>query len=167
MTIPAWLMVDKATLNLVLNALTTLLGVGGVAAYLRYRVNYRRVHNEDEANIRDHYAAEVQALREANMRLERHFREMLDDVDKRYAEARDTWEKRWRESADLHEDCIRERSELRNEIDGLKNQLKLYSADQLLVLERQADQRPPSMRAPDAMKTPARVKKIVRDNGHH
>jgi hypothetical protein len=54
---------------------------------------------------------------------------------------------------------------MRDELEGVKNQLKLYSADQVLVLERESDLRPPSERAPEATASAERVKKIVTENG--
>jgi uncharacterized coiled-coil DUF342 family protein len=88
------------------------------------KVEERKIESADDADIRDHYAAEVKRLREALQIMEKHYREMLADSDRR------------------HEECQKERDEMHAEIrclyedvDGLKRQIAHYSADQLITLQ--------------------------------
>ena len=156
---------NPTTVNLILNFLGVILGGGALGVVLAFINKRQQLRNEDEADIRDHYATEVMALREANIKLEEHFRKMIADIEERHENDRSLWERRWRQSEEDHEQCRKERSAFREEIDGLKQQLKMYSADHVIVLERENDTRPPSERAPAAAKSAERVKKIVEENG--
>lgn len=151
------------TINIVINLLGVLLGGGAIGMVLRFMNKRQELHNADVADIRDHYAAELAALREKLnsqeehfQRMEMHWREMLENSDRR------------------HEECEKTRAELRRELDkmhtelaGLQRQIASYSSDQLLVMEREADPRPPSERAPEATAAAGRVKDIVeKKNGN-
>lgn len=122
-----------------------------IAAVLKYKIGWRKLSNEDEADIRDHYAQEVAALRaelnqqEKNFRdAETHLRDLLRASDVR------------------HEECERARADSRREVEGLhreiegmRRQIIRYSADGVLMLNEQ-----PS----EAVRSAAeRVKKIAED----
>lgn len=126
-------MMDASTINVVLNAVTILLGGTLLGVILRYRLGVRKLALGEESNIRDHYAGEVAALRselnqqERNFRdVENHLRSLLDASDRR------------------HEECERARAEsrqevsaLHREIEGMRRQIVRYSAESVLVLSEQ------------------------------
>lgn len=127
--------------------ITAISTTGGMATVigivLRYRLGTRRLTNEESADIRDHYAAEVGAMRDQLMAMERHYRDMLDKSDSRHAE------------------CEKARVELRgtvneltNKIEGLERQLKAVATDRVLILEGTpvADKAPHSMAAAKRIK---------------
>lgn len=104
------------------------LGTGGiitlVGLWWRRDIQMRKLKNDDEADIRDHYAAELVALREKLMDMERHYREMLERSDKR------------------HEECQRDREDMRckmneqaMELEGLRRKVAMISQDRFTVLE--------------------------------
>lgn len=87
-TIPQWL---------------TALGIGSfLIALIRRDVQVRGLKNTDTADIRDHYAQEVAALREQLFSMEQHYRQMLQQSDRR------------------HEECELARTAMRAELEGLK-----------------------------------------------
>jgi len=165
-------------LNVILNILGVLLGGTALGVILRFMTNRHKLRNEDVADIRDHYAkavenyaAEIAALRESNRKLEQHFRDMIDDIDKKHAEERKAdreayerdnkmWEERWRRSEEDHDTCKKERSELRAEIEGLKRQMAAQAAERVIALGDVA-----AKHAPHAAASAPRVKKIVENNG--
>lgn len=110
--------------------------------------------NASEADIRDHYAEELAALRKERAddkaefaRVERHLRDMASESDRRHSEC---------ESARAED--RRERSRMQDEIDGLKRQVPELSADKLMRLEGK-----PSEIAPHAAASAERVKKITEE----
>jgi hypothetical protein len=122
-TIPQWL---------------TALGIGSfLIALLRRDVQVRGLRNTDQADIRDHYAQEVAALRDQLLTMEQHYRNMLEQSDKR------------------HDECEVARSQMRAELDGLKRQMAAASADRLLVLEERTC---PSDVAPHSTAAAKRIK---------
>jgi hypothetical protein len=129
-TIPQWL---------------TALGIGSFfVALLRRDVQVRGLRNADTADIRDHYADELKALRDR-----------LDIADKRYLEAMKLADSRWEESNRRHEECVKEREDLRDELTGLKRQIIRYSSGKLTILEE----------APESRKAAERVRKITNEPG--
>lgn len=148
-------MTNPGTINIVLNLLTLLMGGTLVGVFLRYRLGLKKLASGDVADIRDHYAKEVSALRaklndqEGHFRsMEKHWREMLENSDRR------------------HEECEKARAELRaeledlhSEIRGLRDQIRRYSADTLLILEGATGL--PSIKAPEAVASAERVKRIT------
>lgn len=138
-TIPQWL--------------TALTGLAGLTwAFLRFGLGWRGQTMADEANIRDHYAKEVAAMRlelnqqEKNFRaVETHLRTLLEASDRRHEEC---------EAA--RADSRREVEALHLEIEGMRRQMIRYSAEGVLVLSEQT---------PSAAVTAAaeRVKQITED----
>ena len=117
-TIPQWITAG---------ALISLLGV-----VLKYRLGLRKIIQVDSADIRDHYALEVERL----------VKRVAD------AEAR-------QHECEEREGRLRNRvRELEDMVDGLKRQLIAYSADKLLVMEGTK----PSDIAPEATASASRVK---------
>lgn len=128
-TLPGWITAASTTTGVV-----TI-----IVAYWKRGVSLQRLSNEDEADIRDHYALEVEALRGQLLTLERHYRDMLEQSDRRHAE------------------CEVARVEMRNELEGLKSQIRLASTDRVLRMEKD----PPD--APHARAAAHRVKQIIED----
>lgn len=132
-----------------------------VRAWWRRGIDLRTLNNADRADIRDHYASEVTALREklgsqetSFRNIEKHWREMLEASDRRHQECEDSRERQRVENMNLH----RELGEVKLELSGLTLQLKRYSADSLVLLD---DLRPVSERAPESRKAADRVRKII------
>lgn len=127
-TLPGWI-----------TATSTTTGVAAIIiAYFRRGVSLRGLANQDHADIRDHYAKEVEAMRAKLDRQEAHFR----GLEKHLREMLETSDKRADESDRRHEECEKARSEMRREVDalhveisGLHRQISEQSADKLLVLE--------------------------------
>lgn len=126
-TLPGWITAASTTTGVV-----TL-----IVSYWRRGVSLQRLANEDEENIRDHYAQEVQALRGQLLTIEQHYREMLEQSDRRHAECEDA------------------RTEIRTELEGLRSQIRLASTDRVLLMEKD----PPP--APHARAAAKRVKRII------
>lgn len=129
----------------------------GVVGLLWIVVNgglgWRKQGLENQADIRDHYADEVTALRAHMATMEGHWRSMVKSSDERHAE------------------CERDRKILRDEIHdlqdmvrGFRRQLAQYSTDRLMELEGLC----PSDKAPEAAASAERVRRIVEggDDGH-
>lgn len=159
-------MTDPGSLNVILNVAGLLLGGTALGVVLRYKLGRQKIAAADEADIRDHYAEELAAVRaerlldrENWMRLEKHLREALSLSDRRHAECEAARQSLRQELDEMH----RDRQKDREEIDGMKIQLKRYSADTLLVLEGSGEK--PSEVAPHATASAPRVKKITEDNG--
>lgn len=138
-------------INMLLNVVGILLGGGALGIVLRYINRRAEIHNQDEANIRDHYAGELKALREKLDSQEEHFRAM---------------EKHWREMLEAsdrrHQECEEARQALRREIDkmhaeltGLKRQISEYSADKMIELVERSC---PAQDAPHSVAAAKRVK---------
>lgn len=146
-------LLTPSTINVILNLVGIILGGTALGVILRYSQGMRGLRDAESANIRDHYAKEVERLTQKLDRqthnfheLEKHWREMLEASDHR------------------HEECEKARAESRAEMDamhdqlrGLKDQLKQYSADTLIMLERNGK---PSQSAPESLKAAERIKKL-------
>jgi cell division septum initiation protein DivIVA len=118
--------VSSGTINILLNVLSLLLGGGALVGVLRYLNNRQTIRNADTADIRDHYAEEVEQLRGQLIGLEKHYREMLSSSDKRHAECEDARTE------------MRARvSDLESQVKGLEAQIRQYSADSVLKLAGQ------------------------------
>lgn len=144
-TLPGWITAASTTTGVV-----TL-----IVAYWRRGVSLRRLTNEDEADLRDHYAEELSALRSKLNEQEDHFKGL---------------EKHWREMVEAsdrrHEECEVARRGLRLELDamheelsGLRAQIRAASTDRVLRMEEEC---PP---APHARAAAHRVKKINEEGG--
>jgi phage shock protein A len=95
------------------------------------QVNARQVDHADEANVRDHYAREVAALRtRIDEQAERH-RQSLDRYDKR------------------HEACEKERAELRRELVAVQDRLTGVVRQFVAFQQKVAEAIPPSSRSPE------------------
>lgn len=124
---------------------TALCTAGTFGAVLTFVIRWRGQTLGAEKNIRDHYAEEVERLRTALGNIEEHYRRMLDDSDRRHAECQ-------RDRDDLRKEVTR----LQEEVRGLRDQIREYSADKLLRLESMPR---PSERAPHATAAAHRLKK--------
>lgn len=135
----------------------TLGGVSGIIGIvLRYRLGSQKLSNADEADIRDHYAQEVAAMREKLDRqethfqlLEKHLREMIAASDQRAEES----DRRHAECEAARQAMRREIDGMHDEIRGLKRQIPEVSADKLLILEGK-----PSEVAPHSTAAAKRIK---------
>jgi hypothetical protein len=119
-TIPGWI------------TATTALAFFGI--WVRRELGFGHLRNSDAADIRDHYAQELDRLAAR-----------VDASDR------------------LHEECVREREELRrelrevhDELAGIKRQIARYSADALMILDDRTEI--PRKVAPDATASAPRVK---------
>jgi predicted RNase H-like nuclease (RuvC/YqgF family) len=147
-TLPGWI-----------TAASTTTGVAAIIiAFFRRGVSLKGLQNAAEADIRDHYADEVKALREKLDRQEAHFR----TLEKHLREMIDASDKRAEESDRRHGECEQARRELRGEIDemhkeltGLHRQITEQSADKLLILEQRGK---PSEVAPHSTAAAKRLK---------
>jgi septal ring factor EnvC (AmiA/AmiB activator) len=139
-TLPGWI-----------TAASTTTGVAAIIiAFFRRGVSLKGLQNADSADIRDHYAQEVEALRsklngqEGHFHnLEKHWREMIAASDRR------------------HQECEDARQELRGELDkmhtairGLRDQLLAQSTDRVLILEGT----PAAEKAPHSVAAAKRIK---------
>lgn len=91
---------------------------------LRYRLGWRRLSIEgqkqqdtDEADIRDHYAQEVAALRQKLADMHLQFRADLLELETRYR-------KMLNDSEDRHEQCMADRDILRERVNQLEDELR-------------------------------------------
>lgn len=123
-------------------------------------VNAHTAANINEADIRDHYAKEVERLTEKLENkdqhfaaLENHWRNMLDASDRRHEECEKARAELRVELSEMHSKIGKAESDLR----GLYSQIAELSSDKLVIL----DGRKPSKVAPEAAKSAHRVKKIT------
>jgi small-conductance mechanosensitive channel len=145
---------DAASLNVVLNVVTVLLGGTLLGVILRYRLGVRKMALGEEANIRDHYAGEVAALRAEINQQERNFREVETHLRGLLAAS----DRRHEECEAARADSRREIEGLHREIEGMRRQMVRYSAEGVLVLSEQK----PSALVEEAAR---RVKGIVEEGG--
>lgn len=122
-----------------------------IGLVLRYRLGWRGQTMADDADIRDHYAQEVAALRgkldgqEAHfLSLEAHWRAILEGSDRRHQECEEARQAMRREISAMHE-----------EIAGLRAQVRAASTDRVLRME----EKPPE--APHSRASAKRVKNII------
>ena len=147
-----WFGLTPGQVNLALNLLGVLLGGGALGVVLSHFRGMRQLTGQDEADIRGHWAAEVKALRER-----------LDASDKRYMdlirtfdEYREQANERYKQATQYHDDCVAERNELRNEIEGLKAQIRAQATDRVLLMEENCGK--PSETAPHSLAAAQRLK---------
>lgn len=133
-TIPGW--ITSA-------GVVTLIGI-----VLRYRLGWRKLGDADDADIRDHYAQEVAALRgkldgqEAHfLSLESHWRTILEGSDRRHQECEEARQLLRIEMNKMHE-----------EIAGLKSQIRAASTDRVLRMEEDPPEAPHSRAAAKRVK---------------
>lgn len=148
-------MIDPGFVNVALNIGGLLLGGTALGVVLRYKLGQQKLAADSEADIRDHYADEVKALREKlNLQeqyfrgLETHLRGLIDESDRRHSEC---------EAARVED--RRERSRMQDEIDGMKAQIRAASTDRVLRMEKD----PPE--APHSRAAAHRVKGIIENGG--
>ena len=104
-------MFETSALNVILNITAVLLTGGMLGVVLRYRQGMRGLSNVDAADIRDHYAEELQRV-----------------IDRQRA-------------CEEREATLRRRvAELENDILGLINIIRQASADKVLVLGNEASE---------------------------
>lgn len=147
-TLPGWITAASSTT-----------GVAAIIiAFFRRGVSLKGLKNADDADIRDHYALEVAAMREKLDRQEAHFR----TLEKHLREMLETSDKRADESDRRHEECERARQEMRREMDalhseirGLHDKIRSYSTDSLLMLEQRGK---PGEVAPHSVAAAKRIK---------
>lgn len=120
---------DASQFNMLLNIATVVFTGGVFGVLLRHRYGMRGLANAEAADIRNHYAEELERV-----------------IARQHA-------------CEEREQELRKRvSELEDELAGIKRQIARYSSEQLLILD---DERPPSDRAPDAVASAGRVKRIT------
>lgn len=143
---------DAGTVNAVLNLAGILLGGSALGVLLTHRRGILGLENADVADIRKHYAAELNQMRardevrdKAMRDLEKHWREMITLADQRHAE------------------CVAERDELRDQLNelkselaGVKEQLRAQATDRVLLLEERCVK--PSEEAPHSLAAAQRLK---------
>lgn len=126
-TLPGWITAS---------AVTAILGliVRWQLGLRRLRVDADQVANADEANIRDHYAQEVAALRQQLIDRDERYRAQIERADQR------------------HEECARARDELRQKLTQVQNRLtgtvrQFVTFQQKVGLAIPPDQRSPEIDA--------------------
>lgn len=124
---------DANLLNVILNIGGLVLGGTALGVVLRYKLGMRKLALTDEADIRDHYAAEVARLVEKMDRREKHFLE----VEKHLRELIATSDRRHEECEAARAEDRREHARMRDEIEGMKRQIIRYSSEGVLVLSEQ------------------------------
>lgn len=101
-TIPQWL---------------TALGIGTfLVALLRRDVQVRGLKNADVADLRDHYAEELQSLRAQILAMGQRHLVREQEID-------DRWRKVLQESEDRHDECVRQRNELSERVMEVEQRL--------------------------------------------
>lgn len=130
-TLPGWITAGS---------MVTLLGL-----IFRHLQTMKKLALGDTADIRDHYAKEVErltaklAMRDSQFsELEKHLRAMSKASDER------------------HDECVRERELLREELSGIKAQLRAQATDRVLILEERCAK--PSEEAPHSLAAAQRLK---------
>lgn len=119
--------------------------------YARWHLGLKKLKGDSEADIRDHYAQELSALREK-----------LNRQEQRFMDLEGHWRKMLEASDHRHEECEEARQTMRNELSamhgeiaGLKRQLVRYSAERVVTL--------PGVEETHAAAAAERVRKIVDD----
>jgi hypothetical protein len=146
-----------------LDIILRLLSTGGIVTLVglwwRRDIALRKISSSEAGDLRDHYAKELAEVRSQRLldrqeflKIEKHLRGMIEDSDRR------------------HEECETARRAMRIEMDnmhaeleGLKRQVPVASADKLLVLEGNGQK--PSDIAPHAAASAGRVKRIGEGDG--
>lgn len=144
---------DAGSLNVILNLAGLILGGTALGVVLRYKLGLRKLALADETSIRDHYAAEVSALRAELNQQERNFRE----VETHLRALLGASDRRHEECEQARADSRREVEALHREIDGMRRQIVRYSAEGVLVL---SEQQPSAA----VLAAAERVKKITGDD---
>lgn len=130
------------------------------------------IDNQDRADIRDHYAAEVAALRQRIDAQAQNHATRVADLERRYqenvSEAEARWRKAVRDVEERHEKCERELSlqaekvrKLEKDYAGLERQILTQASDRVLALGAPGRPQP----SDDVLAAAKRVKKIVSRRG--
>jgi uncharacterized protein (DUF3084 family) len=151
-----WFSMDTQTLNVVLNLAGIILGGGALGVILTHWRGVKGLDQADVADIRGHYAKELEAMRERDEKrdeamraLEKHWREMVNLADSRYSECQ-------REREELRDEL----AEVKRELNGVKAQLRAQATDRVLLMEENCGK--PGEIAPHSLAAAKRLK----DNGN-
>ena len=106
-------------------------------------VNARQVENEDDADIRKHWAGEVQRLQDALAAQDGRHNDALMALETRHA-------REMQHNADRQERCEQERerlalrvTEIENELKGVMAQVRMAGAEQMVLLAASGEELPP------------------------
>lgn len=130
-TVPGWITAGS---------MVTLLGL-----IFRHLQTMKKLALGDTSDIRDHYAREVERLTAK-----------LASRDTQFAELEKHLRDMSRSSDDRHAECVREREALREELAGIKAQIRAASTDRVLFLEDRCAK--PSEEAPQSLAAAQRLK---------
>ena len=123
-TIPGWITAISTSTGVV--TLVTMYWRRGIALR-KLNIEQNIADNMDAADIRDHYADEVQKLRERLDTQAKGFREQIAEIDGHYKDIIERLEKRYTDASDAamkrHEECMADRDKLRNEVMILRNEI--------------------------------------------
>ncbi len=143
------------TFDVILRVLSTSGIITLVGLWWRRDIALRKLASSEAGDLRDSYAAELAAVRaernldrENAIKVEKHLRGLIEDGDRRHEECEISRRNMRKEMDEMHE-----------EIAGLKRQVPIASADQLLIMEGAAEH------APHAAASAERVKEIGERNG--
>lgn len=126
---------DAGVINIALNLLGVLLGGGALVGVLRYLNNRQSIRNADEADIRDHYAEELERQTAAVAAAHERHNAALEASDRRLVECES-----WASKSRLEIRALNQKvDDQQDEITGLKRQIARYSAEGAIML---ADQVP-------------------------
>jgi hypothetical protein len=120
----------------------------------RVQIEAKKVRNADEADIRDHYADEVQQLRDAIERQSKRHNDALTAQEERHNTAMIAQEERFNRILAATEErqvrCEQERerladrvTKLQQELTGVMDKVRMNSADQVVLLADSGEPVPP------------------------
>jgi chromosome segregation ATPase len=124
--------VDASTINVVLNAVAVLFGGGILGVILAHKRGMIGLSNADKADIRDHYDKELTRLAEALAASEIRHISAEGHLAARLADA----ESRQRACEEREQELRKRVADLEDEVTGLKRQVARYSAEQVVLLEK-------------------------------
>lgn len=123
-TLPGWITAVSTSTGVV--TLITMYWRRGIAIR-KLGIEKAIADNVDAADIRDHYADEVQKLRDRLDKQAESFRGRLDEIDGHYRDIISKLEQRYTEASKAaqirHEECMADRDKLRNEVSILRNEI--------------------------------------------
>lgn len=123
-TLPGWITAISTSTGVV--TLITMYWRRGIALR-KLNIEQKIADNVDAADIRDHYADEVQKLRDRLDAQSLGFKARLDENDEHYRGIIDRLERRYAEAAEAsqqrHEECMADREKLRSEVGILRNEI--------------------------------------------
>jgi phage shock protein A len=124
--------VDASTLNVILNSIAVLFGGGILGVILAHKRGMIGLSNADKADIRDHYDSELTRLAEQLAAAEARHESTEDRLSARLATAED----RQRACENRERELRKRVADLEDEVTGLKRQVARYSAEQVVLLEK-------------------------------